>query len=279
MDTEVCHDNNNANHLAKGRCTKRLRPLSPCDVAVTTVTSSCPGAHSKEPGGGGAEDYVSFSSTAISFRSTGKEVEDMTNSLILLAQGKKGENEGGVINNNNTTQSEIATAIAIPAPTKIATAITTSPNVYECKTCNKKFRCFQALGGHRGGHKRPKMTPEEKKALSPPSPPPLLSQLPIFIFEEANQSYVKSSPKIPISLQLGYGNNIGAFNGNKSKIHECSTCGAGFTSGQALGGHMRKHRLTTTANTSTPVVNMEVKPQIVRDIDLNLQAPEEDIQD
>ncbi|XP_071687545.1 zinc finger protein ZAT11-like [Rutidosis leptorrhynchoides] len=29
--------------------------------------------------------------------------------------------------------------------------------VYNCKTCNKEFKSFQALGGHRASHKRPKM--------------------------------------------------------------------------------------------------------------------------
>ncbi|KAG5072544.1 hypothetical protein JHK86_007755 [Glycine max] len=28
---------------------------------------------------------------------------------------------------------------------------------FECKTCNRKFSSFQALGGHRASHKRPKL--------------------------------------------------------------------------------------------------------------------------
>ncbi|KAK4358826.1 hypothetical protein RND71_021055 [Anisodus tanguticus] len=30
-------------------------------------------------------------------------------------------------------------------------------NSFECKTCNKRFSSFQALGGHRASHKRPKL--------------------------------------------------------------------------------------------------------------------------
>ncbi|XP_031248708.1 zinc finger protein ZAT11-like [Pistacia vera] len=43
--------------------------------------------------------------------------------------------------------------------------------VYECKTCNRQFPSFQALGGHRASHKRPRLTggdkvDGEKKPLS-----------------------------------------------------------------------------------------------------------------
>nr|GLL33805.1 zinc finger protein ZAT8-like [Ipomoea trifida] len=35
----------------------------------------------------------------------------------------------------------------------------TAPSIweFECKTCQKKFKSFQALGGHRASHKRPKI--------------------------------------------------------------------------------------------------------------------------
>lgn len=34
----------------------------------------------------------------------------------------------------------------------------TKGRVFECMTCNKQFASFQALGGHRASHKRPKLT-------------------------------------------------------------------------------------------------------------------------
>ncbi|KAF8110609.1 hypothetical protein N665_0081s0041 [Sinapis alba] len=36
-------------------------------------------------------------------------------------------------------------------------------NRFECKTCNKRFSSFQALGGHRASHKKPKQTVGEKE--------------------------------------------------------------------------------------------------------------------
>lgn len=41
--------------------------------------------------------------------------------------------------------------------------------VFECKTCNRKFQSFQALGGHRASHKRPKLMGGDV-AHSPTSP-------------------------------------------------------------------------------------------------------------
>ncbi|TKY52839.1 Zinc finger protein ZAT11 [Spatholobus suberectus] len=39
-----------------------------------------------------------------------------------------------------------------------------APLEFECKTCNRKFSSFQALGGHRASHKKPKFDGEELKA-------------------------------------------------------------------------------------------------------------------
>ncbi|KAF5476002.1 hypothetical protein F2P56_007750 [Juglans regia] len=81
---------------------------------------------------------------------------------------------------------------------------TSKVDVFECKTCNRQFTSFQALGGHRASHKRPRlMGPEEEQR------------------EDGNK------------LQTS---------GKKPKMHECSICGLKFAMGQALGGHMRRHR-------------------------------------
>ncbi|KAB2038530.1 hypothetical protein ES319_D03G151800v1 [Gossypium barbadense] len=44
--------------------------------------------------------------------------------------------------------------------------------VFACKTCDKKFSSFQALGGHRASHKKPKLTvgDNEELAVSPKKP-------------------------------------------------------------------------------------------------------------
>ncbi|XP_047956917.1 zinc finger protein ZAT12-like [Salvia hispanica] len=41
-----------------------------------------------------------------------------------------------------------------------------SSRIFTCKTCNRQFPSFQALGGHRASHKKPRLGGGE-----PPSPP------------------------------------------------------------------------------------------------------------
>ncbi|CAL0332311.1 unnamed protein product [Lupinus luteus] len=257
----LCQNNKDINHVAKGKSPMRQRPLYPS--CYSSANSSCHGG-----------DHCSFSSPTTPFESVGKEEEDMANCLILLAGGKReGHNEGGSNERiTYTTPISETTNITTTTMTAIRTATKNGFCNYECKTCNKTFSSFQALGGHRASHKKPIMNLEEKKSLLPSlslSPPTS------FEFEEAKQTNFK--------------NNI--FQGNKSKIHECSICGAKFTCGQALGGHMRKHR--TCKNPSTHVVDMsgsdtsfeasatnttiEVRPCNVLKIDLNLPALEEDL--
>ncbi|MQK22417.1 C2H2-type zinc finger protein, partial [Escherichia coli] len=39
-----------------------------------------------------------------------------------------------------------------------------APVEFECKTCKRKFSSFQALGGHRASHKKPKLNGEDLRS-------------------------------------------------------------------------------------------------------------------
>lgn len=166
-----------------------------------------------------------------------EEEEDMANCLILLAQGC-----------NN-----------MPSPEEFIRE--TQPNIqilvpslYQCKTCSKRFPSFQALGGHRAGHKKPKHSSLNVDEL---------------IEEESSM------------LSLG---RVFSCNNTKQRVHECSICGTGFSSGQALGGHMRRHRpipilpLPTSNNKEEEFPSQLVqskKQTTLLALDLNLPAPDE----
>jgi hypothetical protein len=79
---------------------------------------------------------------------------------------------------------------------------TSGEGEFVCKTCSRAFTTFQALGRHRTSHLRGRH-----------------------------------------GLELGVG--VAKAIREKKRIeekHECHICGLGFEMGQALGGHMRRHR-------------------------------------
>uniref|UniRef100_A0A0E0L3G1 C2H2-type domain-containing protein n=1 Tax=Oryza punctata TaxID=4537 RepID=A0A0E0L3G1_ORYPU len=77
---------------------------------------------------------------------------------------------------------------------------------FKCKTCNKTFTSFQALGGHRTGHTR--MAARQRQEHG------------------ADTVAVVGTNNQRVSAQW----------------HPCAVCGVEFRMGQALGGHMRRHR-------------------------------------
>ncbi|KAL3649649.1 hypothetical protein CASFOL_006052 [Castilleja foliolosa] len=216
--------------IAKGKRTKRQRPHSPIPFSITITTQNNVNENDNE------NDH-DWSPTASDESTTTEEV-DTAKCLVLMSQGYFSTTPPDEPSKHNT-------------------------GVYTCKTCTRSFPSFQALGGHRASHKKPR---NEKVDFPSPS------------------SLKKKMSFNSLSLQLS---NNTAFSANLMKsspsprIHECSYCGAEFTSGQALGGHMRKHRAGPVARLPEMIVE-EVGPEeskkpiskIGLSLDLNLPAPE-----
>ncbi|OMO84396.1 Zinc finger, C2H2-like protein [Corchorus capsularis] len=270
--------------IMKRKRTKRQRSSSPFGLAVTSSSSSACGGGGGGGGGGVAEEFNSISSPTTSsgeiYEST-EEDEDMANCLIMLAQSDGPKRIHKNIEKFNTTRkfSEIAT-----------TTNKAGFYVYECKTCNRSFPSFQALGGHRASHKKPKAAAamgEDKKPLG------------LAVKDDDEEGQNRESPVLALQVSNNKVNSHG--NNNKgSKIHECSICGSEFNSGQALGGHMRRHRAaaaaaaaaatniqaamsadttSTTNDSSSDHIHHEIKHRNILSLDLNLPAPEDDLRD
>ncbi|MBA0780642.1 hypothetical protein Gotri_004720 [Gossypium trilobum] len=285
------------NIIVKGKRTKRLRPQSPIPFAIASNNSIFNGDNvvNMENNNNNYGEYLSLSSSSDNYQdSTTEEEEDMANCLILLAQGQSREpppkllqqpddhhphqqHDPGVVYNKFNSRRFMEAASNGDGKAGYY--------VYECKTCNRTFPSFQALGGHR-------LSDEEEG-------------------QHQQQQFMKTNNVSSLSLQLSntnnynnhninnrvlYGNNNkdnnNNNNGKPNKVHECSICGSEFTSGQALGGHMRRHRgsigggsnSVVAANTAlslkvaTPLEQPQQpkKPKNVLSLDFDLNLPASD---
>ncbi|CAJ1968869.1 unnamed protein product [Sphenostylis stenocarpa] len=179
------------------------------------------------------------------------EEEDMANCLILLAQGTNhvaASTSDQIINNKKST----------------------NPRVFQCKTCSKCFPSFQSLGGHRTSHRKPNHNNTVAEAVT-------------------TTCIGENDPPTSTTLSLKTPNNrvdiltsTSTVAATKARVHLCSTCGAEFSSGQALGGHMRRHRNLVNTSSTTSMSGdgggsqeyLEAKKPL--NLDLNLPAPDED---
>ncbi|XP_047071957.1 zinc finger protein ZAT8-like [Lolium rigidum] len=97
---------------------------------------------------------------------------------------------------------------------------------FACKTCGRSFPTFQALGGHRTSHLRGR----HGLALA-----------------LAGDHY-SVKPKKTTSTD----------DQKPAAVHQCHVCGLTFEMGQALGGHMRRHREEAGVVAQAPPVLLQL---------------------
>ncbi|KAK1642859.1 hypothetical protein QYE76_060664 [Lolium multiflorum] len=97
---------------------------------------------------------------------------------------------------------------------------------FTCKTCGRSFPTFQALGGHRTSHLRGR----HGLALA-----------------LAGDHYSLKPKKTTSSDDQ-----------KPAAVHQCHVCGLSFEMGQALGGHMRRHREEAGAVALAPPVLLQL---------------------
>ncbi|PIA50208.1 hypothetical protein AQUCO_01300741v1 [Aquilegia coerulea] len=129
---------------------------------------------------------------------------------------------------------------------------------YQCGTCKKFFRSYQALGGHRASHKKIKSC----NITTPSSSSVARLNQETEYENEGNVGSAATVPNTPIVVDR--------------RIHECPVCFRVFGSGQALGGHKRSHITGSTSITQQPIRPNNSTRFNNNLIDLNLPAPMED---
>lgn len=104
------------------------------------------------------------------FRFSNEEIEvDINLAHVLMSISQEGPyNRNTVIpinnnnnnhhssSNSNSNSSDSFKILERPTTQQIQTS-SSSNRMFGCKTCNRQFPSFQALGGHRASHKKPRM--------------------------------------------------------------------------------------------------------------------------
>ncbi|PWA38574.1 C2H2-type zinc finger family protein [Artemisia annua] len=240
------------NMIIKGKRTKRPRPSSPLALTMASTSSTTTSEDGDIENPNNTFFHMPTSSIEFTRILQDNDEEDMANCLILLAQGQSSPTHQQPSHREMVVETDLARTSGFCA--------------YECKTCNRGFSSFQALGGHRASHKKPPKANLDDKIR------------PNMVKQDVDAHHSSTT----LSLQIG-SNHLTHSNPSGSakvaKVHECSICGAEFASGQALGGHMRRHRsmpLTTTNCGDSSGCQESKKPKNLMSLDLNLPAPIED---
>jgi DNA-directed RNA polymerase subunit RPC12/RpoP len=263
--------------VCKGKRSKRLRvhAAPPSPAVVTPVasaevddesSSSALGDGWLSPGGDQEEEAASGCVT--------EEDEDMALCLMLLAHG--GTGRAGPSSSSSPVVVAADSTVKEGKFRSRRAAGADGEFVYECRTCGKCFPSFQALGGHRTSHKKPRLLPLPTPPLSSPptdektstaSPAALVIPVPA------------TPPKHEVPAVTAVTSGGSRQQQQRSRLHECTICGAEFASGQALGGHMRRHRPLVPASSTDDVGTVEViggKERSLLELDLNMPAPCDD---
>ncbi|KAL0454307.1 UNVERIFIED_CONTAM: Zinc finger protein AZF2 [Sesamum latifolium] len=123
--------------------------------------------------------------------------------LVMLARsGGETSPSGDPTTSPAADYSEKQTEVV--SPSLLLHSFAKDNNCYKCNVCDKAFPSYQALGGHKASHR---------------SKPPTAA-----VTATVETSKYTSGPNYPIA-----------------RPHACSICHKTFPTGQALGGHKRKH--------------------------------------
>ncbi|KAJ8530012.1 hypothetical protein K7X08_036847 [Anisodus acutangulus] len=176
------------------------------------------------------------------------EEEYLAICLIMLARSGAGTGPPGSTNATISKEPEKKTAEFPPVQEK-------TEQFYKCTVCDKAFSSYQALGGHKASHRKTTNTATAS--------------------DDNNPSTSTSTSGVNV--------NISVLNPS-GRSHVCSICHKAFPTGQALGGHKRRHyegklggnnRDGVHSGSIVTTSDGGASTHTVRDFDLNMPASPE----
>lgn len=122
---------------------------------------------------------------------------------------------------------------------------------YKCKTCNKNFHSYQALGGHQTIH-RTRNSSDQR------------------ILRCRQSSSSSSVPETESNFKLL---NLECSKNSPTKEYSCDICFKVFASGQALGGHKRSHLVKNSKDIAEETLEVNQQASDICDVEVDLNLP------
>ncbi|KAF8748219.1 hypothetical protein HU200_012958 [Digitaria exilis] len=142
-----------------------------------------------------------------------QQQEEVVSLALSLSTTTAAADSSATSDSTTGSPATAASSISNKRPRRRGPVVATSgEGDFVCKTCGRAFTSFQALGGHRTSHLRGR------------------HGLELGVGARALKHH-----KAAVAAE-------DAGDKQRRPQHECHICGLGFEMGQALGGHMRRHR-------------------------------------
>lgn len=205
------------------------------------------------PSPSGRADAAAADQVATTSGCGGRAAEETEAEAVLLQQEHDGQERAkrkrsrrrrdrdGLQPKEATTQEEyLALCLVMLATGRRDADAAAPPQDHACSVCGKAFPSYQALGGHKASHRAKPSPSPSPAAAAALAPEPGAGH---------GDRHDEKKPAPPSSSSAG---SRPAVASASASAHECNVCGKAFPTGQALGGHKRRHYDGTIGSAAAP---------------------------